>query len=652
MLTIRKSTDECLRLSDTGDPTFTPLHREQQAVGSSSGELKIGTAALVRLDSTENADASAHVIRLAGRLQEQAVFPNTGLQFRRGSVPHAELHLNGNLYVSGELAGTVPNPGVAGSFTFTSAVYAAPGLNYAEMLAPAQYALFESPTAGYTTRFVDITDFVYLPTQYHWPFESSAAPVNGLIRIPNGTGPFPLAIFVHGNHSVYENSTPGYVYLLELFASHGIIAASIDCNFLNGSIGGENDARAIMHLEHIRQFQLWNAQAGHPLRGKVDMTKIMIVGHSRGGEGVGHASFFNTLTSVQPDPGDPAVPLDGTAGLGPYGFSIRAVAAIAPTDSQYTPVSGPTKVRDNYFIIHGSRDGDVWPFNGYKTYDRAFPVDIADPTHDAAGFKALVWLIGGNHNYFNSVWSREGSPMITRAEQENVARVYLGAIAQALLLDAAVYLKLLRNHSLALMYGWLPGTIKLVSQYQDPCRTFLDHYEQNTPGNPSLPITGTIAYAGCTVTEMSLNGSYNGNTYQETRAVKVVWNATGGYYKIEINDGLVTGTYQNLCFRCGQSDDPQNVDGTNQNFTISISDGIHIHPVYAADYGDIPYPSQLHTSVRRSVMQTLRIPLKLFDQAGVDISNIREIMFTFDKPQSGTTDVRGSLYFDDIQIGE
>ena len=47
-------------------------------------------------------------------------------------------------------------------------------------------------------------------------------------------GPFPLAAFAHGNHNPFANSTPGYLYLCQLLASHGIIAATIDVNFLNG----------------------------------------------------------------------------------------------------------------------------------------------------------------------------------------------------------------------------------------------------------------------------------------------------------------------------------------------------------------------------------------------------------------------------------
>ncbi len=124
-------------------------------------------------------------------------------------------------------------------------------------------------------------------------------------------------MFAHGNHGPLENSTPGYLYLCQLLASHGVIGATIDVNFLNGGNFGENDARGIVHLEHLKQFRTWNSTAGHRLHGKVDLNRIAIVGHSRGGEGVGHASFFNRLTSIKPDILTPVVPLDGSAGLGP-----------------------------------------------------------------------------------------------------------------------------------------------------------------------------------------------------------------------------------------------------------------------------------------------------------------------------------------------
>ncbi|MCP4699518.1 MAG: hypothetical protein GY862_22120 [Gammaproteobacteria bacterium] len=649
MLVIRKGNQEYLRIENSGKPVFTPFHQEYAATGGTSGELAITRNSEVCMDSAQQGGTRA--LRLAGRLHQTAILPENGLMFKHGSDTLAELDSSGDLYTKGSLAGTLPAPGQNGSIGWSSAVYAAPGLDYTDMVAASEYAIFESPTANFDTRTIDISDFKdVLPTSDNWPFEATTVPINGILRIPTGAGPFPVALFVHGNHTVFDNSTNGYVYLLELMASQGIIAASIDCNFLNGFVYGENDARAIIHLEHMRQMQLWNAQAGHPLQNKVDLSRVMMVGHSRGGEGVGHASLFNGLSSVVPVPGEPAVPLDGSAGLGPYGFNLRAVVAIAPTDSQYTPVTGSTTVHDNYFIIHGSKDEDVWPFIGYQTYDRAHPVDLADPTQDADGLKSLLWLIGGNHNYFNSAWSNEGSPTISRAEQEGVAKAYVGAIAQAMLLNRPAYLDMLRDHTEAWDNGWIPSSIELISQYQDPCRLFIDHYEHGTAGQPSPPVTGTMTATGMTATEMSLNGSLDGNTFQETNAVKLDWSAAGGRYTAQVTGGLAIGRHQYLVVRTGQSNARENTAGVDQDFTITLTDGVNSHTVKASGYARLPYPDALFNDTLRSVMQTLRVPLRHFADNNVDLASIQEIVLGFDEPKIGTSTVAGSLYLDDIQI--
>src|SRR5262249_51627629 len=146
---------------------------------------------------------------------------------------------------------------------------------------------------------------------------------------------------------------------------------------------------------------------------------------------VGHASFFNRLAAIG------LVILDGSAGLGPYRFGLSAVAAIAPTDQQFTPVTGPTVVPDPYFLIHGSKDSDVFTFEGYHTYERAHAVDLANPTVSDGKFKAMLWVHKANHNQFNSIWASETAPGVAmpRASQEEIAKVHLGALAQLVLLD-------------------------------------------------------------------------------------------------------------------------------------------------------------------------------------------------------------------------
>jgi hypothetical protein len=647
-LIVRKGAQELVRFADTGDVQFSPWHSEATALAAVAGELRIRRTAVAALGAT--VAAGVRRITLARRLHDVAVLPGLGLQLRRGSTANAELSSAGDLYVRGANITSVTNPATAGGTAFTSVVYASSGLSYGGAFA-APYAVFLSPTAGWTTGRIDISDFCNVTSG--WSFTSANAPINGVLRVPAGAGPFPVVLFVHGNHTPNENSTLGYVYLMELLASHGILAGSIDCNFLNGFNAGENDGRAIVHLEHVKQLKTWNGQAGHPLHGKVDLGRILIVGHSRGGEAVGHASYFNTLTSITPDPGAAVVPLDGSAGLGPYGFSLAAAVAIAPTDGQYVPVTGPTKARGNYALVHGSRDGDVWNFPGQKTLDRSHPVDPGSPASDAEGFKSLLWVIGANHNFFNSVWAGEGSPTLTRAQQENVAKVYIGAFAQGLLLGRAEQLALIKDHRLAWSLGFIPATVGLVSQYQDRRRIFVDHYEQATPAAPSPPVGGAITVTSMTIAEQSLNVGSGSPEWQETRAAKAAWSAVGGRYHFKITAGtLATSARQRLVIRAAQSTAAANVAGTTQDFRVELSDGTHVHGVKMSSLGPIDYPAELDGGVRRVVMQTFRIPLKLFADAGVNVSDLRYIELQFDEPQGGTGLHAGSLYLDDLQLSE
>jgi len=69
----------------------------------------------------------------------------------------------------------------------------------------------------------------------YWGFDSKSLPLNAQVWYPEGDGPFPLVLVVHGNHSMQDYSDPGYEYLGKLLASRGMILASVDENFINSS---------------------------------------------------------------------------------------------------------------------------------------------------------------------------------------------------------------------------------------------------------------------------------------------------------------------------------------------------------------------------------------------------------------------------------
>ena len=535
------------------------------------------------------------------------------------------------------------NPALGGGTPFDTVVYASAGSNYGSVPALNEYTVYDTPDPGFVTPRINIAPFANLGSA-PWTFTNANAPLNGHICIPQGRGPFPVMMFAHGNHSPFENSTPGYLYLCQLLASRGIIGATIDVNFLNGFNFGENDGRGIVHLEHLKQFRTWNSTAGHRLHGKVDLNRIAIVGHSRGGEGVGHASFFNRLASIKPDAFTPVVPLDGSAGLGPYGFAITAAVAIAPTDRQYQPLTGPTVVPDSYCLIHGSRDGDVSTFEGYNTYNRAHAVSLANPTVSDGELKTLLWVYGANHNQFNRRWSSETPPATTmlRADQELVAKVFLGTIAQAMLLDRAEYLEVLRDHRLAAT--WMPVNADLVSQYQDPERTFIQHHQEGLLApQVSLPVQGT-ASADALATARQFKDLVNAGAPVTTITLRLEWSAAGSRLLLKLDAGTVPAErYRTLSLRVGQSIEAKNAANRDQDFTLEVASGSRTASVRASSLHRLIYPDVVF-GAGKIVMQTLRLPIQRLADLGVEPQDLRSIAFVFNGPATGV------VYVGDVQL--
>lgn len=244
-------------------------------------------------------------------------------------------------------------------------------------------------------------------------------PLHGSLHLPDGAGPAPLVVLLHGRHVTCSyagteflgpgvcpdavvvepvDSYTGYDGLAEGLASWGYAVASIDANTINdrdlaGDAGA--NARAAVVLRTLDELASVNA-TGHGLgsigglpmevpantperdvsaaQGRLDLSRVGLMGHSRGGEGVARA-----------------VGMDAQRHGGAHG--IDAVFALAPTDFARWPVPGVA-----FATLLPYCDGDVSNLQGAWMYDDARRLEPAAPRHQ-------VLAMGADHNFYNTVWT-------------------------------------------------------------------------------------------------------------------------------------------------------------------------------------------------------------------------------------------------------
>lgn len=330
--------------------------------------------------------------------------------------------------------------------------------------------------------------------EWYWGFSIEEAPLNARVWLPVGDGPFPLVLVVHGNHAMEDYSDAGYAYLGELLASRGFIVASIDENYINGTWSGdfrgeEMPMRAWLLLEHLRLWHEWNATEGHRFHGKFDTERIALIGHSRGGEAVSVAYAFNDLERF---PDDATVRFD-------YGFSIRALVAIAQTDRHY-----PRRVElvnVDFLTLQGSYDSDEASSFGMRQFRR---IRLDDEPYR---FKAGLYIHGANHGQFNTTWGMDtrppGSwllnrePLIAFEDQLKIAKVSIAAFLEAALHEERGYVPFLRDPRVGA--HWLPEGVLCLAQFQDSTFETVASFEEDLDVTTASVTGASIESHGLTV---------------------------------------------------------------------------------------------------------------------------------------------------------
>ena len=541
-----------------------------------------------------------------------------------------------------------------------------------------------------TTETVDASKLISLGDQAksrngYWGFTPKEFPLNGRVWHPDGAGPFPLVLVVHGNHDMRDFSDPGYDYLGELLASRGYIVASLDMNFLNGGVRQENDARGWLLLKHLEAWNRFNNDPGNPFFGKVDMGHLALIGHSRGGGAVGHAAAFNRLSHY---PDDANLTFD-------FDFDIKAIIAIAPVDGQYLPTDRFVPVENvDYMVFHGSHDGDVTSFHGLRLYKR---VEFTD---GLPHLKTAIYVYRANHGQWNSVWgdrdsggARSGRVLDLRGlldpnDQQEFAKIYVSAFLEYSLRGNGEFLPLFRDHRVA--GGWLPKTM-YVTRFEDgsfrPLATFEEDIDVTTGSAAGVKLMGDSlsTWREGEVVLRSRNRSTTSSS-QMNQAVWLGWNrevkgsdelGRPATFTISLPDtlgrawGLDEAASLQIALTAladkpgprdaaedsvsaeGEGGDRGTDDEDEEPIDLSIevvdAQG-RSSKVALSTYGPIRRPLEMHILRRRDleaarfptlfelVLQTYSIPLSDFTRLrpALDLRSLKEIRLVFDLSEAGT----------------
>lgn len=491
---------------------------------------------------------------------------------------------------------------------------------------------------------------------HFWGFDAGDLPLNGRVWFPEGEGPFPLVLIVHGNHNMADFSDGGYAYLAELFANHGMITVSVDQNFLNSStfadvadwegLERENDARAWLLLEHLRQWNEWNQDETSPVAGRVDLERVGLVGHSRGGEAVAIAAAFNRLSRY---PDQATITFD-------YQFGIRAVAAIAPVDGQYNPAGQPTRLKDvSYLAIHGLNDSDVTSFQGSDQYQR-----VKFSSVDGHLFKAGVYVAGANHGQFNTSWGAfdrslpqgyalNRATLLDPAEQQQIAQVFLSAFLRTTLLEDVDYRPLFQDARRGA--DWLPHT-PLRTQYADAATRPVALYDEDIEVTTTTIPGGAISTAGLDFWQEYRLRSKTG--LHDNSVLYLGWQSAShrdppAYTVTMPLTGLSPTAKDVLVFSVGDARDPVEAGETGEqlDFTIRLADTAgnqadlplsHVAPVpfpLTAQLTRLAWMSDLPTA--EVILQTMSFPMAAFLATNPEFNPaaLATVTFLFDRSPAG-----------------
>ena len=546
-------------------------------------------------------------------------------------------------------------------------------------------------------------------------------PLQGSIIYPDTPGPWKVLVFMHGRHSTCitgtggESSPPitspdvtcddtdnpdgtenttriqswqGYDYLSTNLASHGYVVMSVSANTIVSfdntfSYDAGANARSQVLAASLDLMYRWNNgegpvvpgddyhTVGTKLTGKMEMQRVGLMGHSRGGEGVTDFIRFNRLR--------PAGRI----------YNLQAVMSLAPIDSQKQVPLGT-----NFGVLLPACDGDVSTLAGANAYERSKYATGSD------AFAKVQWYVQGtDHNYYNTIWTNDdgasysgtgaGADVACGEDKPNSARLFpvdqrkVGAGLMAAFLRDYLGMEKqfepLITAASALPTSMCPtlrgvacpelvktSYIAPAAQRQDIIRPEATNPKTIDAAGGDLTATGFATFEDCNEDRDQITGTQikpcppnpSPNSTASTnrsfgRQLTLAWDGPASLRADLVGGARNAVRFGALSLRAAVNyGDPRNPssNGFNpasamQDFDVVLIDRAgHSASVRAARFGTALEPS-LGSFRRHVVLNGLRIPLSEF--SGVDLTDLAAVELRF-----GAATPRGSIQLADVAFQE
>lgn len=480
----------------------------------------------------------------------------------------------------------------------------------------------------------------------------AAAELKGRAWYPEDGGNYPVMFIVHGNHMMTTESHLGYDYLGEYLASYGYVVVSVDetmlNGFVNGGVHGENDARAVLLLENMKQLQGFNSDADCVLYGKMDFENICLAGHSRGGEAVAIAMLFNEYEAYP----------DNSNVKFFYNFNIKSLIAIAPVCDQYMPGGQDLELEDiSYLLVHGSNDQDVSVMAGEKQYENIVFTGEEDC------FKASLYIAGANHGQFNSRWGRydktfpdrlllNTANLLKEDEQQEILKVSVKKFLDATI-GAYENREGSREFFIDCKSAGLPEAI-YIQTYEESGSLMIADFEED-----SDTLTGTLEDSELVAGGVSLYGGITldfsvGNADRDNSSLRLMWYESEDNtpdLQIEMEDAIEITEFLSFDFSdldeeaaFGEIYEQHDIkvdlyDSRYNKVTASVSECAKLFPAIPVRQFKLQYLTGTYDVKKR--FQTVYVPTEAFSEGDedFDFENVVKIIFRFDGSRRGNVAV-------------